>query len=443
MAARENTTAKTEELQVASVVDSDGVGWKPEDLRMFKFLREVLNRIDIAYVATYPPQQCGIATFTRDLSTAISKYIPFSNPMVVAMGGEIEIEQYPRIVKVRIRKQDRQSYLDAADYINASSVSAVSLQHEYGIFGGPDGEYILDFLERLDRPIVTTLHTVLFNPSPNQKRIVQRIGELASALVVMVKMGKEMLIQHYGVPARKIVMIPHGVPNVHRVNAASIKRSLGIADRPVLSTFGLISRGKGIEYAIRAMSTVVEKYPDALYLVLGETHPGVRNHEGESYRQELLSLVSELGLEKNVLFNNRYLTLEELINYLCATDVYVTPYINKDQIVSGTLAYALGCGKAIVSTPYLYAEEVLSDGRGILVDFKNPEAMGSMVNKILGDPILREDMETRAYRYGRRAAWFNVAIDYLNLFHKLCPRCKAPAGKMRPQEETAVDVQRR
>ncbi len=442
MVDREKAAEDTGGLQVSSVVTSDGNGWKPEDLRMFKFLREVLNRIDIAYVATYPPQECGIATFTRDLATAISKYIPFSNPMVVAMGGEIEIEQYPKIVKYRIRKQDRQSYLDAAKYLNDSPISAVSLQHEYGIFGGPDGEYILDFLERLEKPIISTHHTVLFNPSPNQKRIVQRIGELAAAMVVMVKMGREMLIQNYGVPARKVVMIPHGVPNVHRVNAATIKRSLGIADRPVISTFGLINRGKGIEYAIQAMSTVVEKYPDALYLVLGETHPGVRNYEGESYRQELLRLVSERGLQRNVRFNNRYLTLEELINYLCATDVYVTPYINKDQIVSGTLAYALGCGKAIVSTPYLYAEEVLADGRGMLVDFKDPEAMGSVVTRILSDPNLRESMETRAYKYGRRAAWFNVAIDYLNLFHHLCPRCKAPAGRVTSQEAVTADVRR-
>lgn len=440
MVTNDKATKQSEDLQVASFAAGEGDGWKPEDLRMFKFLREVLNRIDIAYVATYPPQECGIATFTRDLSTAITKYVPFSNPMVVAMGGEVEIEQYPKIVKHSIRKSDRQAYLDAADFINDSSVTAVSLQHEYGIFGGPDGEYVLDFLERLNKPIITTCHTVLFNPSPNQKRIVQRIGELASAFVVMVKMGKQMLVENYGIPSKKVVMIPHGVPNVHRVNPTSIKRSLGIADRPVISTFGLINRGKGIEYAIQAMKTVVDKYPDALYLVLGETHPGVRNHEGESYRQELLSLVAELGLQKNVRFNNRYLTLEELINYLCATDVYVTPYVNRDQIVSGTLAYALGCGKAIVSTPYLYAEEVLSEGRGMLVDFRKPEDMGNTVNKILSDPGLREGMETRAYKYGRRAAWFNVAIDYLNLFHKLCPRSKVTVPKPGMMEAIAVDA---
>jgi glycosyltransferase involved in cell wall biosynthesis len=244
------------------------------------------------------------------------------------------------------------------------------------------------------------------------------------------------LLENYGVPSAKIVMIPHGVPNVHRVGAGTIKRSLGIQNRPVISTFGLINRGKGIEQAIRAMPGIVEKYPNALYLVLGETHPGVRNYEGESYRKELLDLVADLKLEDNVRFNNRYLTLEELINYLCATDVYVTPYLNRDQIVSGTLAYALGCGKAIVSTPYLFAEEVLSEGRGMLVDFRNPDHMADAVVRILSTPAMREQMEIKAYRYGRRAAWFNVAIDYLNLFHRIHTRpAAAPASESRGRSE--------
>jgi glycosyltransferase involved in cell wall biosynthesis len=301
----------------------------------------------------------------------------------------------------------------------------VSLQHEYGIFGGLDGEYVLELLKRLKKPVVSTLHTVLFSPGPNQKRIVQQIAELSSAVVVMVKMGRDMLINSYGVAPDKITVIPHGVPNVHRVSALAVKKALGLSGRLVISTFGLINRGKGIEYAIQAIPEVVQQYPGAIYLVLGETHPGVRNFEGESYRTELLSLVENLGLRNHVRFNNRYLTLEELINYLCATDVYVTPYVNRDQIVSGTLAYALGCGKAIVSTPYLYAEEVLSEGRGKLVEFKDSSAMAQSINNILANPVLREQMETRAYRYGRRAAWFNVAIDYLDLYHRLLAPLKA------------------
>ncbi|MDH7482420.1 MAG: glycosyltransferase family 4 protein [Armatimonadota bacterium] len=397
--------------------------WRPDDLRMFKFLRRVLNNIDIAYIATYPPTECGIATFTRDLVVAISKYTPFSEPIVLAVGGTIE--QYPKIVKYRIMKQDLDSYIQAANFLNNSSAKILNVEHEYGIFGGPDGEYILSLMERVKIPIVTTLHTVLFNPSPNQKRIVQEIARLSQAVVVMVKTGKEMLINNYGIPAEKIVIIPHGVPNVHRVNPAAVKKLLGIANRPIISTFGLINRGKGIEWAIKAMPMILEKNPDALYLILGETHPGVRNYEGETYRNELLQIVADLNLEKHVRFNNRYLTLEELVNYLCATDVYVTPYINRDQIVSGTLAYALGCGKAIVSTPYLYAEEVLADGRGKLVPMKNSEEIAKAVNEILSNPTLRENMESKAYRYGRRAAWFNVAIDYLDLFHTILQHTKA------------------
>lgn len=401
-------------------------GWHPEDLKMFKFLREVVNRVEIAYVATYPPQECGIATFTKDLVTAIAKYTPFSEPSVAAVSADVAIEQYPKTVKYHIAKPDRQSFIDAADRINDSSIDLVSVQHEYGIFGGDDGSHILAFMERLNKPIVTTLHTVLSNPSDGQRSVMNSIAQLSGALVVMVKAGRNILLNNYEVPPGKAVVIPHGVPNVHRVSSVSVKKSLGIANRPVISTFGLISRGKGIEGGIKAMPRILEKIPDAMYLVLGETHPGVRNHEGESYRNELLQLVSDLGIEKNVRFNNRYLSLEELINYLCATDVYLTPYINKDQITSGALAYAIGCGKPTVSTPYLYAEEVLADGRGILVDFKDSDGMADAVTKILLDPVLREQMEANAYRYGRRAAWFNVAIDYLDLFHKLCVACKAP-----------------
>jgi len=418
-------------------------GWKPSDLKMFKSLREVLNKVNIAYIGTYPPTECGIATFTRDLVSSISKYTPFCDPIVIAVGGESDIQQYPKIVKRQVPKSDLQAYLDTADFINESQASVLNLQHEYGIFGGPDGEYVLSLLERVRIPIVATLHTVLFSPSPNQKRIVQRIAELASAIVVMVKMGKDMLVDCYGIDPDKVVVIPHGVPNVHRVPSASVKKTLGIQDRPVISTFGLINRGKGIEYAIKAMPAIVEKFPNAVYLVLGETHPGVRNYEGESYRLELLQLVAELGMEKHVLFNNRYLTLDELINYLCATDVYITPYLNKDQICSGTLAYALGCGRAVVSTGYLYAEEVLSEGRGVLVDFKDSDQMAEKAIELLTNTAVREQMESRAYAYGRRAAWFNVGIDYLDLIHSICGNARTFTMKSASQVVESQTVRRR
>lgn len=401
----------------------DEVRWlKSEDAGLFQFIRESMNKIEPAYVATYPPSECGIATFTKDVVTSVAKYTPFSKPTVVAVKREHEIEPYERVVRYQILKENRQSYFDAAADINRSSIDIVSVQHEYGIYGGPDGEYILDFINALERPAVATLHTVLQNPSPNQKRIIQEMGRMCEVLIVMVKTGRQILLDVYGIDPKKVTIVPHGVPNVHRVTAASVKRALGIADKSILSTFGLINRGKGIEHVIKAMPRILEKHPNVVYLVLGETHPGVRKHEGESYRNMLTETINELGLQDHVRFNNRFLKLNELVRYLCATDVYITPYLNKDQIVSGTLAYALGCGKAIVSTPYLYAEEVLADGRGVLVDFASPDSIADTVNAILSDKHQKESLEDAAYRYGRRAAWFNVAVDYLGLFHMILSR---------------------
>ena len=408
----------------------DEVRWlKSEDIRLFRFLRESMNKIEPAYVATYPPSECGIATFTRDLVTSVAKFTPFSKPTVIAVKREHEIEPYERIVRFQILKEDKQSYVDAANFVNDSSIDIVSVQHEYGIYGGQDGEYVLDFLAALEKPAIATLHTVLQDPSPDQKRIVQEMGKLCEVLVVMVKTGREILLDVYGIDPKKATIIPHGVPNVHRVSAARVKKVLGIADKAVLSTFGLINRGKGIEYVIEAMPRILEKHPNVIYLVLGETHPGVRKHEGESYRNTLTDIISRLGLQAQVRFSNRFLTLNELVRYLCATDIYITPYLNKDQIVSGTLAYALGCGKAIASTPYLYAKEVLADGRGVMVDFQSSDAISDAVVNILDNKELKESLENAAYRYGRRAAWFNVAVDYLDLFHRLLRRRQAARTK--------------
>ena len=403
----------------------DEVRWlKSEDIRLFRLLRESMNKIEPAYVATYPPSECGIATFTRDVVTSVAKYTPFSKPTVAAIRREHEIEPYERIVRFQIFKENRDSYRDAAKFLNASPVDIVSIQHEYGIYGGADGEYVLDLLEDLEKPAVATMHTVLQNPSANQKRVVQEMIRLCEVAIVMVKTGRQILLDVYDVDPGKVTVIPHGVPNVHRVSAPSVKKALGMADKAIISTFGLINRGKGIEYVIQAMPRILEKHPNAVYLVLGQTHPGVRRYEGESYRNMLTDTISGLGIEQYVRFNNRFLALNEVVRYLCATDVYITPYLNKDQIVSGTLAYALGCGKAIVSTPYLYAEEVLAEGRGMLVDFESPDAIADVVNRILDDAKLKEGLETAAYRYGRRAAWFNVAVDYLGLFHRVLNRRK-------------------
>lgn len=417
----------------------DEVRWlKSEDSKLFRFLKEAMNKIEPAYVATYPPSECGIATFTRDLVTSVAKYTPFSKPTVVAIKRREEIEPYGRAVRAQIMRDDKQSYLDAAKFLNDSTVDIVSIQHEYGIYGGTQGEYVLDLIQSLDKPAVATLHTVLHSPNPDQKRVMQSLAELCKVVVVMVRTGRQILIENYGIDPKKVTIIQHGVPNVHRVSTTAVKRALGIADRRILSTFGLINSGKGIEFAIEAVARIVKKYPNVLYLVLGETHPGVRAWEGETYRNHLLDIVKSHNLENNVRFNNRFLSLSELVRYLCATDVYVTPYLNRDQIVSGTLAYALGCGKAIVSTPYLYAEEVLAEGRGMLVDFRSPDAMADAVIDLLDNPSKKEQMEDLAYKFGRRTAWFNVAIDYLDMFHRILQRIRSEQSLQRGERTIEV-----
>ncbi|MFQ3549437.1 MAG: glycosyltransferase family 4 protein [Armatimonadota bacterium] len=405
-------------------------GLKDADSQLFRVLRESMNHLEIAYVSTYPPTECGIATFTKDVLTSVSKYTPFSKPVVLAIGGEFEIEPYDnKIVKFKIVKENKESFIEAARFINDSSIDVVSIQHEYGIYGGPDGEYLIDFMEAIKKPKVATLHTILHSPSPNQKRIMQEIGKQCDKIIVMVKTGRDILLDVYGIDPQKLVLIPHGVPNVHRVSASRVKAALGIRDTNILSTFGLINSGKGLEYVIEAMPKILEKFPNTVYLVLGETHPGVRKYEGEKYRNMLSETIDRLGLHEHVRFNNRFLSLTELVRYLCATDIYITPYLSKDQIVSGTLAYAVGCGKAIISTPYLYAEEILADGRGQLVEFKSSESIANAVIDILSNKDKKESMEQKAYKYGRRAAWFNVGLDYFDTFYKASMKSKQEASK--------------
>lgn len=391
----------------------------PEDLSAFPYLRELLNRIDVCTLATYPPRECGIGTFTKDLVDAIQKFTPFSDMSIIAINEEGAIHQYGRRVRFVIRQDELETYHEAADWLNASSVSVLSIQHEYGIFGGEDGEYLLDFMARVRKPMVTTLHTVLTKPKDNQKRIIQSIFEKSDRVVAMVDVARDILAESYGVNTDKLRIVPHGVPNIRRIPTDQAKRALGLEGRQVISTFGLISRGKGIEYAIQAVAKVAKEFPNVLYLVLGQTHPVVRRLYGEEYRNHLLSLVRELGIQRNVSFENRYLTLDEIIAYLNASDVYVTPYLGPDQIVSGTLSYALGCGKAIVSTKYLYAKSVLGPGRGLLVDFADAESLADAILRILSDPQLRHNLEEEAFRYGRRTTWHNVAIDYLDIFREV------------------------
>jgi glycosyltransferase involved in cell wall biosynthesis len=375
------------------------------------------------FMSSFPPRECGIATFTKDVVDSLDRAYGTSSQVVCIDEPGGEARSYTAgIIAARLQQDDRESYRSVARAVNAHSAELLNVQHEYGLFGGPDGAWFLDFLEDVEKPVVVSLHTVLPQPSDSHRAVARRICERADAVVVLSQTGKDILTEGYGVAPHKVNVIHHGVPDVPFRSTDTAKASFGIGERMLISTFGLISRGKGLEYAIEAMRVIVKRHPEALYLILGETHPGVRRQEGESYRESLNAMIAEYGLQNNVRLIDKYLEFDELVNYLNATDIYLTPYLNPVQIVSGTLAYAVGCGKAIVSTPYLYATELLAHGRGFLADFRDAGAMADRVLALLDDPFLRRATERRAYRFGRQMTWPHVAFEYGKLFAELAPQ---------------------
>jgi len=370
----------------------------------------------IAYLSSYPPRECGIATFTKDLIDTIEELYGF-NPSVLAINQKGAIYDYKDRVKIEIKRDYKENYIQAAQYINSSNIDLVNLQHEFGLFGGECGEYIKFFLETLKKPVVTTLHTVLPDFSPKALEVLKSITEASASTIVISYSAIEMLTNQ-GINCRNIKVIPHGCPNIEFVDTKQAKIELGLKNRLVASTFGLISSGKGIEYAIRALSHVVKKEPRILYLIIGQTHPEVIKQEGEKYRNSLQQLVSELGLEANVRFINRFLSKLELIKYLQATDIYLTPYISPYQISSGTLTYAAGAGKAIVSTPYFHAQDILADNRGVFCKFKDSISLAEGIIELL-DAKVRKAMQKRIYKFSRRFVWANIAQEYVNLFNRV------------------------
>lgn len=376
-------------------------------------------KVRAIYVATYIPRECGIATFTKDLTNAINVLNPHRLADIVALDDESlggEHLNYPWEVKYKIDQKSLKSFLEAADYINQSGAEIVSIQHEFGIFGGKYGEYVVPFIEALKKPVVLTYHTVLPTPNDQQKDIVERISSRAKAIIVMVQTAADRLVDVYGVNPKKIVVIPHGIPDITFGSTQSHKANIGLASKTLITGFGLLGRGKGYEFAVAAMKEVVAQHPDAHLLLLGQTHPVVLRNEGEKYRQSLKRLVKRLGLEKNIEFVNRYMSLPEIIRYLQATDIYITPFPGLDQITSGTLAYAIGAGKACVSTPYLFAKEVLSNNRGLLAEPNNAEDLAEKINYLLDHPRKRQEMARQAYAYARNMVWPSVALKYLELF---------------------------
>jgi len=374
----------------------------------------------VAYVSSYPPRECGIATFTADLTDAIDAISPLTHRRrIVAINDRGNLYDYGPEVKWVLERDDLKSYVRVAQDLNASRIQVVSVQHEYGLFGGEWGEYLLTFLRELDRPVVLTMHTVLQNPSAKLRSVTEELLRLSAAVVVQAQRARGILAEYYpGVDLEKVHFIPHGTPTVRRVRPSAFKKELGIEHHTVLSTFGLLGPDKGIEYMIQALPAVIERHPDVLYLILGETHPDVRRHRGESYRNYLTSLVAELGLKDHVKFNDRYLGKLELLTYLQATDIYTMPYLNPHQIVSGTMAYAIACGKAVIATPFQYAQEMLSEGRGVLVPFRDARSFSIAINSLLEHPMLKKRIEENAYRYGKRMHWPAVARSYRCIFQE-------------------------
>jgi glycosyltransferase involved in cell wall biosynthesis len=375
-----------------------------------------LNRI--AFVGNYLPRLCGIATFTTHICEAVAGAYPDTTCIALPVNDTDDGYAYPPRVRFELIEKDIDSYLRAADFLNINNVDLVSLQFEYGIFGGRTGSHVLSLLRELRMPIVTTLHTILREPDHDQRRVLLEVAALSDRLVVMSERGSAFLQEIYQVAAEKIDVIPHGIPDVPFVDPSFNKDLFGVEGKIVLLSFGLLSANKGIETVISALPAIVERYPNVVYLILGATHPHVVQNEGESYRLSLQWLAQEKGVESNVIFYNRFVSQEELIQFIGAADIYITPYQNVQQIVSGTLAYTVGAGKAVISTPYWYAEEMLADGRGVLTPFRDPDTMARRVIELLDNEAMRHAMRKRAYMFGRAMIWSEVAHRYMESFDR-------------------------
>src|SRR5436305_10280661 len=370
----------------------------------------------IAFLGDYLPRKCGIATFTSDLLTSVAAAHPQSQCLAVAVTDIKGGYEYPEEVRFEIEEQDLPSYIRAADFLNISNVDIVCLQHEFGIFGGPAGGHILALLRELRMPVVTTLHTILREPRADQRRVMQELVSLSTRVVVMAERGRQMLQEIYQAPPTKIDFIPHGIPDVGFVDPTDFKDQFGVEGRVVLLTFGLLSPNKGIEYVLNALPHVLAEFPDVVYIVLGATHPNELREHGEAYRLSLEILAKKNKLEKNVIFYNQFVELEDLKEFIGAADLYITPYLNIAQITSGTLAYTFGAGKVVVSTPYWYAAELLAEGHGVLVPFGDAQAIAREVIDLLRDDTRRHAIRKNAYNLGREMVWSNVARLYMRSF---------------------------
>lgn len=381
----------------------------------------------VALIGNFPPRKCGIATFTADLREALVETDPNLRISTVAVTDEGQKHAYPSVVGYEINQHEADDYAAAADHINALNPDAVSLQHEFGIFGGEAGEYLLKLIERLRAPVVTTLHTVLADPTPDQRRVMERLAQHSARLVVMTEMGRTILSRHWNFPAEKIAVIPHGIPDVPFLDPAFQKHRFGLDGRKVALTFGLLSPNKGIENMIDALPDLAEAHPDIIYVVLGATHPHLVAREGEAYREKLQAQADALGVSDHLMFVNEYVDAPILKAWLSAADIYVTPYLHEAQITSGTLSYAVGLGKAVVSTPYWHARELLANDAGALVPFGDAKALASTISDLLNDGARRDRLRSTAYDLGRQMTWPVVGRMYLDLLSEARSGGRAPA----------------
>ncbi len=370
----------------------------------------------VAVIGNYLPRQCGIATFTTDLVEALSAAAPDINCWAAVMNDKTDGYAYAEKVRFEINQNKLSDYGVAAQFLNISQTDIVCVQHEYGIFGGPAGSHLLKLLGDLRMPVVTTLHTVLKDPAPEYRDVMCKLSDLSDKLVVMSHKASDLLKEVYAVPEEKIAFIHHGIPDTPFIDSSFYKDKFGVEGKKVLLTFGLLSPNKGIENVLQALPAVIRKHPDVVYIILGATHPHILKSHGDAYRIMLQQLVRKLDIAAHVIFQNRFVELNELCEFLGIADIYVTPYLEEAQITSGTLAYAMGAGKAVISTPYWYAAEMLAGGRGRIVPFRNPHAMAEQIIDLLDNDVERHAVRKKAYMFSREAVWSEVSRKYLHVF---------------------------
>ncbi len=383
------------------------------------------KRIGVCFFSSYPPRECGMATFTTALKEAVKKNLPKVTFYIVAIDEPKKRRKYSsRVIKV-VRQDNKNDYINAAKIINNDpKIDIVSLQHVFSLFGGHNGELILEFLKRLKKPCVTTMHMVYsFQKKPHKFEIVDKnfikitkeIAKYSKKIVVMIQPVKDLLVYKYKVSSNKVIVIPHGLPYIAKQNVVKYKKKIGFKNNKLISTFGLIRQKKGLEYVIYAMPKILKKYPETIFLILGESHPG----RPRGYYKFLQKEVKKLKLSNNIIFYEQYLTYKEIIRYLLASDIFITPYLVPEQTSSGVVSYALGCGKAIISTKFLYAKDVLSEGRGILINFRNSLQIYKAVDYLFSHPKQKKIIEEKAYHYGQTMIWEEVANKYVKLFLKI------------------------